>query len=62
VLRLANAWNVKSAQRIEKARFEAITAWRGAIVKSLGYDDGEKMSKLTNGGALLYSGCLERQS
>lgn len=41
---LANAWNVKSAQRIEKASFEAIATSSGAMANSLGYDDGEKMA------------------
>jgi 2-methylisocitrate lyase-like PEP mutase family enzyme len=40
---LANAWNVKSAQLIEKAGFEAIGTSSGAIANSLGYDDGEKI-------------------
>lgn len=47
---LANAWNVKSAQLIEKAGFEAIATSSGAIASSLGYDDGEKMTF----GELLY--------
>jgi 2-methylisocitrate lyase-like PEP mutase family enzyme len=42
-LLLANAWNVKSAQLIEKAGFEAIATSSGAIANSLGYEDGEKM-------------------
>ena len=40
---LANAWNVKSAQLIEKAGFEAIGTSSGAIADSLGYPDGEKI-------------------
>ncbi len=40
---LANVWNVKSAQLIEKAGFEAIGTSSGAIANSLGYDDGEKI-------------------
>jgi 2-methylisocitrate lyase-like PEP mutase family enzyme len=42
-LLLANAWNVKSAQLIEKAGFDAIATSSGAIANSLGYEDGEKM-------------------
>ncbi|HEV8084965.1 MAG TPA: isocitrate lyase/phosphoenolpyruvate mutase family protein [Chitinophagaceae bacterium] len=42
-LLLANAWNVKSAQLIEKAGFEAIGTSSGAIADSLGYADGEKI-------------------
>ncbi len=42
-LMLANAWNVKSAQLIEKAGFEAIGTSSGAIADSLGYPDGEKI-------------------
>ena len=40
---LANAWNVKSAQLIEEAGFEAIGTSSGAISSSLGYADGEKI-------------------
>jgi len=40
---LANAWNVKSAQLIEKAGFEAIGTSSGAIAESMGYPDGEKI-------------------
>ncbi|KAA5536175.1 isocitrate lyase/phosphoenolpyruvate mutase family protein [Taibaiella lutea] len=40
---LANAWNVKSAQLIEQAGFEAIATSSGAIANSLGYEDGEKI-------------------
>lgn len=40
---LANAWNVKSAQIIEKAGFDAIGTSSGAIANSLGYEDGEKI-------------------
>ncbi|MEO6315067.1 MAG: isocitrate lyase/phosphoenolpyruvate mutase family protein [Chitinophagaceae bacterium] len=40
---LANAWNVKSAQLIEKAGFAAIGTSSGAIAESLGYPDGEKI-------------------
>jgi len=40
---LANAWNVKSAQLIEEAGFEAIGTSSGAISSSLGYEDGEKI-------------------
>lgn len=40
---LANAWNVKSAQVIEQAGFEAIGTSSGAIANSLGYEDGEKI-------------------
>src|SRR5664279_2282143 len=40
---IANAWNVKSAQVIEQAGFEAIGTSSGAISNSMGYEDGEKM-------------------
>lgn len=40
---LANAWNVKSAQVIEKAGFKVIATSSGAIAASMGYADGEKM-------------------
>lgn len=40
---LANAWNVRSAQLIEEAGFEAIGTSSGAISSSLGYEDGEKI-------------------
>jgi 2-methylisocitrate lyase-like PEP mutase family enzyme len=40
---LGNAWNVKSAQIIEKAGIPAIGTSSGAIANSLGYDDGEKI-------------------
>ncbi|HCA10003.1 isocitrate lyase/phosphoenolpyruvate mutase family protein [Chryseobacterium sp.] len=42
-LLLANAWNVKSAQIIEKAGFSAIATSSGAIADSLGYKDGEQI-------------------
>ena len=42
-LLLANAWNVKSAQIIEKAGFNAIATSSGAIANSLGYNDGEQI-------------------
>jgi 2-methylisocitrate lyase-like PEP mutase family enzyme len=40
---IANAWNVKSAQLIEKNGYEAIATSSGAIASSLGYEDGEKI-------------------
>lgn len=40
---IANAWNVKSAQLIEKNGFDAIATSSGAIADSLGYADGEKI-------------------
>lgn len=40
---IANAWNAKSAQIIEKAGFEAIATSSGAIADSLGYKDGENI-------------------
>lgn len=40
---IANAWNVKSAQIIEKAGYDAIATSSGAIADSLGYADGEKI-------------------
>jgi len=40
-LLLANAWNVKSAQLIEKAGYAAMGTSSGAIADSLGYKDGE---------------------
>jgi 2-methylisocitrate lyase-like PEP mutase family enzyme len=41
---IANAWNVKSAQLIEKSGYKAIATSSGAIANSLGYQDGEKIS------------------
>lgn len=38
---IANAWNVKSAQVIEKSGYDAIATSSGAIADSLGYKDGE---------------------
>lgn len=40
---IANAWNVKSAQLIEKNGYDAIATSSGAIADSLGYPDGEKI-------------------
>jgi len=40
---IANAWNVKSAQIIEQAGFDAVATSSGAIANSLGYEDGEKI-------------------
>lgn len=40
---IANAWNARSAQLIEKAGFEAIGTSSGAIAASMGYPDGEKI-------------------
>ena len=40
---LANAWNAKSAQLIEKHGYKAIGTSSGAISDSLGYPDGEKI-------------------
>lgn len=42
-LLLANAWNVRSAQMIEMAGFNAIATSSGAIANSLGYSDGEQI-------------------
>jgi len=42
-LLIANAWNVRSAQIIEKAGFSAIATSSGAIANSLGYIDGEQI-------------------
>jgi 2-methylisocitrate lyase-like PEP mutase family enzyme len=42
-LLIANAWNAKSAQLIEKNGFDAIGTSSGAIADSLGYPDGEKI-------------------
>ncbi len=41
---VANAWNVKSAQLLEKNGFKAIATSSAAIANSLGYEDGEKIS------------------
>ncbi|MBA4851045.1 isocitrate lyase/phosphoenolpyruvate mutase family protein [Emticicia sp. BO119] len=38
---IANAWNAKSAQIIEKSGYDAIATSSGAIADSLGYKDGE---------------------
>jgi 2-methylisocitrate lyase-like PEP mutase family enzyme len=40
---IANAWNTRSAQIIEKAGYDAIATSSGAISDSLGYADGEKI-------------------
>ena len=40
---IANAWNVRSAQIIEKAGYDAMATSSGAIADSLGYADGEKI-------------------
>ncbi|MGF7080066.1 isocitrate lyase/PEP mutase family protein [Mucilaginibacter sp. UYCu711] len=40
---IANAWNSKSAQLIEKAGFDAVATSSGAIAASMGYPDGEQM-------------------
>jgi len=40
---IANAWNVKSAQLIEKQGYDAVATSSGAIADSLGYEDGEKI-------------------
>jgi len=40
---IANAWNAKSAQLIEKHGYDAIATSSGAIADSLGYQDGEKI-------------------
>ncbi len=42
-LLIANAWNAKSAQLIEKTGFDAIATSSGAIADSLGYKDGENI-------------------
>jgi 2-methylisocitrate lyase-like PEP mutase family enzyme len=42
-LLIANAWNAKSAQLIEKNGYDAIATSSGAISDSLGYPDGEKI-------------------
>ncbi|WP_257667618.1 isocitrate lyase/PEP mutase family protein [Parapedobacter tibetensis] len=38
---IANVWNARSAQIIEKVGFDAIATSSGAIADSLGYKDGE---------------------
>ncbi|SDS66355.1 2-Methylisocitrate lyase, PEP mutase family [Mucilaginibacter mallensis] len=40
---IANAWNAKSAQIIEKSGFEVVATSSGAIAASMGYPDGEQM-------------------
>lgn len=40
---IANAWNARSAQIIEKSGFSAIATSSGAIADSLGYKDGEQI-------------------
>jgi 2-methylisocitrate lyase-like PEP mutase family enzyme len=40
---IANAWNAKSAQLLEKTGYDAIATSSGAIADSLGYQDGEKI-------------------
>jgi 2-methylisocitrate lyase-like PEP mutase family enzyme len=40
---MGNAWNVSSAQALEKAGYKAIGTSSAAIAHSLGYQDGEQM-------------------
>jgi 2-methylisocitrate lyase-like PEP mutase family enzyme len=40
---IPNAWNVKSAQLMQAAGFDAVATSSGAIAESLGYRDGEQM-------------------
>jgi len=40
---LANVWNVKSAEVVERSGFEAMATSSGAIADSLGYKDGEQI-------------------
>jgi 2-methylisocitrate lyase-like PEP mutase family enzyme len=42
-LLLANVWNVKSAQIVEKSGFQAMATSSAAIAESLGYKDGEQI-------------------
>ncbi|WP_276372868.1 isocitrate lyase/phosphoenolpyruvate mutase family protein [Chryseolinea sp. H1M3-3] len=43
-LLIANSWNVKSAQIIEKVGYHAVATSSGAIADSLGYKDGQQIS------------------
>jgi 2-methylisocitrate lyase-like PEP mutase family enzyme len=45
ILVLANVWDVASARIVERAGFKAIATSSGAIANSLGYPDGQKISR-----------------
>jgi 2-methylisocitrate lyase-like PEP mutase family enzyme len=45
ILVLANVWDVASARIVENAGFEAIATSSAAVANSLGYPDGERISR-----------------
>src|SRR5215469_540573 len=45
ILVLANVWDVASARIVEDAGFEAIATSSAAVANSLGYPDGERISR-----------------
>jgi len=45
ILALANVWDVASARLVERAGFKAIATSSAAIANSLGYPDGEHISR-----------------
>src|SRR5205814_12738 len=45
ILVLANVWDVASARLVERAGFKAIATSSAAIANSLGYPDGERISR-----------------
>lgn len=45
ILVLANVWDVASARIVETAGFEAIATSSAAVANSLGYPDGERISR-----------------
>src|ERR1700722_12287122 len=45
ILVLANVWDVASARIVEDAGFEAVATSSAAVANSLGYPDGERISR-----------------
>ena len=45
ILVLANVWDVASARIVEHAGFQAIATSSAAVANSLGYPDGERISR-----------------
>src|ERR1700722_14307255 len=45
ILVLANVWDVASARIVEDAGFEAIATSSAAVANSLGYPDGQRISR-----------------
>src|SRR5207249_5437695 len=51
ILVLTNVWDVASARLVEHAGFKAIATSSAAIANSLGYPDGERISRGDAGGS-----------